>query len=87
MREGPTLQLPPGVAVTGKVRAGYDAVLTPAALAFVATVDVAHFENHLEKLGEGRTPVASRHQEPLERPALSTDRLELLRLLLRKRKN
>jgi malate synthase len=31
-----TLQLPPGVGVTGLVRPGYELVLTPAALAFVA---------------------------------------------------
>ncbi len=31
-----TLQLPPGVGVTGALRPGYEAVLTPAALAFVA---------------------------------------------------
>lgn len=31
-----TLQLPPGVAVTGPIRPGYDAVLSPSALAFVA---------------------------------------------------
>jgi glycosyltransferase involved in cell wall biosynthesis len=66
---------------------GLSAASRQAALAHVATVDVAHFENHLEQLSEGQTPVASRHQEPLERPALSTDRRELLRLLLRKRKN
>lgn len=70
----PDQELTPWLAALDELlsnRASYEdlsAASRQAALAFVATVDVAHFENHLEKLSEGRTPVASRHQEPLERP-------------------
>jgi glycosyltransferase involved in cell wall biosynthesis len=65
-----------------------------AALSFVATVDVAQFAEYLEKLGEGRPPSTSLHEQPFrEGRALrgeagrpSPERLQLLSLLLRKRR-
>lgn len=66
-----------------------------AALAFVATIDVAHFEGYLERLAEGRTSPPSRHEQSLQRAGharpveggeLSIERLKLLSLLLRKKR-
>jgi glycosyltransferase involved in cell wall biosynthesis len=79
-------------------RASYErlsAASRRAALAFVATVDVAQFEGYLERLGEGRTAPASQREQAFQRPddalpgeagKLSVARLELLNLLLRKQR-
>jgi malate synthase A len=54
MSDEPTLHLPAGVAVLGRLRTGYDAVLTPDALAFVA--DLARtFAPRVTELLQART--------------------------------